>query len=230
MHAAQTKNYAPVGEKVTPYKRAAREWDLRIGATAVQAANWRRAAFASFAMVAVSLAGLIYLGAQPKAVPHIVEIDRAGSVSYRGDVARTWSQFKPSQAVVRYHLRRFIEDTRSLSFDPAVVKANWLDAYNVLTPGAANTLNTYAQEADPFKRARSERVTVDILSVVPLSADTWQADWKETSWDKSGGQGEQKLWRGTFHVLLEQPKTDEAIEKNPIGLYIQDFNFSRLGH
>ncbi len=226
---AVSKNFGPVGKKLTPYDRAGLEWDHRIGTQAVQSANWRLAAFGSLGLVAISLCGLIYLGAQPKAVPHVVEVDRAGTVAYHGAVGRAWADYKPNAASVRYHLRRFVEDTRSLSFDVAVVKMNWLDAYNLVTPAAANTLNAYAQDAEPFKRARTERVTVDIVSLAPLSPDTWQADWKETVWDKDGAQTGQKLWRGTFRIVIEQPKDEAAIERNPIGLYIQDFNFSRLG-
>jgi len=41
-------------------------------------------------------------------------------------------------------------------------------------------------ENDPFKRAASERVTTEVAAMVRVSAETWQIDWRETSWDKSG--------------------------------------------
>ena len=40
-----------------------------------------------------------------------------------------------------------------------------------------------------MKRADTERVTVDVASVVQLSAESWQADWVEKTWDKDGGPG-----------------------------------------
>ena len=63
---------------------------------------------------------MIYLGALPKAVPHIIEVDRLGAASYRGPVGQT--DYVPTEAVITYHLRRFVEDTREISSDLAVLK------------------------------------------------------------------------------------------------------------
>jgi type IV secretion system protein VirB5 len=209
--------------------RARREWDSRIGSTVVQAKNWRLAAFASVGVSAVSVLGLIYLGAQPKAVPHIVEVDRLGAAVYRGPVGQT--PYVPSDAVVTYHLRRFIEDTREISSDLAVVKRNWLDAYALVSPRGGNMLSAYVQkpENDPFRRAQEERVTVEFLSAVRVSGDTWQIDWRETTWDKNAAPlGEPVDWRAMLRTTLQPPKTPEAMSKNPLGLYIDELHWDKV--
>lgn len=48
--------------------------------------------------------------------------------------------FKPSAASLRYHVRRFVSDTREISSDVAVLKRDWLDAYKLVTPDAATTV------------------------------------------------------------------------------------------
>jgi type IV secretion system protein VirB5 len=212
----------------TPYKRATQEWDLRMGRAVVQAKNWRVATFASLATNLVSLAGMIYLGAQPKAVPHIVQVDKLGAPTYVGPVGQSAKNFKPSDASLRYHLRRFVDQTRSVSSDVAVLKRNWLDAYNLITSNAANQLNAYAQKAEPFKRVQTERVSIDVLATVQISRDTWQVDWRETSWDKSGNQLGATVWRGTFRVIVRPPTTDEQLVVNPIGLLIDEFHWSKM--
>jgi type IV secretory pathway TrbF-like protein len=225
-----TTRWSPDGPLDTPYLRARQEWDSRMGSAVVQAKNWRLATFASLGAVLLSTGGMIYLGSLPKAVPHIIEVDRLGAATYHGPVGQ--SDYVPTEAVITYHLRRFIEDTREISSDLAVLKKNWLDAYLLLTPRGGNMLSAFVQkpENDPFRRAQDERVTIEILSVVRAAGDTWQLDWRESSWDKGGSPlGEPVIWRAMLRTALATPKTAEAMQKNPIGLYIDELHWDKVG-
>jgi type IV secretory pathway TrbF-like protein len=228
MNAVANKTWKPEGAVETRYRRARQEWDRRMGSAVIQARNWRLATLFSLGLVLVSLIGTIYLGAQPKAVPHIVQVDRIGAPTYLGPVGQSARDYKPTEASLKYHLRRFITSTRTISSDPAVMKRNWLEAYALITQNAANHLSTYAQETDPFKRREQERISVDIASVVQLSADTWQADWVEKASDKAGNEVESGVWRGTFRVVLRIPETEEQLAANPIGLFIDEFHWSKV--
>lgn len=228
MQDAVAKKWNPEGPLDTPYKRAQQEWDARIGRSAVQARNWRLATFAALATNLLAIAGAVYLGAQPKVVPHIIEVDKLGAPSYLGPAGESGRSYKPTDASLRYHLRRFVDETRSVSSDPAVLKRNWLDAYNLVTQPAANQLNAYAQQAEPFKRVLNERVSVELVGTVQISRDSWQVDWRESSWDKSGNQIATTLWRGTFRVIVRPPTTEEQLAVNPIGLLIDEFHWSKL--
>jgi type IV secretion system protein VirB5 len=220
--------WAPAGQAHTPYMRARQEWDSRMGSVAVQAKNWRLATFASLAVTLVSVGGLIYVGARPKLVPHIVQIDSLGAAHYAGPAALAASDYVPSDATLKYYLRRFLEDARTLSSDAAVVRKNWLEAYALVTPRGANMLSAYVSGNDPFKRAASERVTLEVAAMLRVSSDSWQIDWRETSWDKAGAPSPAVVWRGMFRVLRETPKTEEAMAKNPIGLYIDEFHWDKV--
>jgi type IV secretory pathway TrbF-like protein len=229
MEAIANKKWTPQGEAETRYRRARQEWDDRMGNAVIQARNWRLAAFGALGFDLLSCAGMIYLGAQPKAVPHIVHIDKLGAPTYIGPVGQAARDYRPSDASVKYHLRRFVEETRGVSSDPAVVKRNWTDAYAIITPSAANQLSAFAERNDPLKRSRAGRVTVDVVSLVQLSKDSWQADWEEKVWDAAGTQVSSEIWRGTFKVLLRTPESEEQIATNPIGLFIDEFHWSKVG-
>jgi type IV secretion system protein VirB5 len=108
------------------------------------------------------------------------------------------------------------------------MKRNWLDAYALITQSAANHLNAYAQQTDPFRRGEQQRITVDMASVVQLSADTWQADWIEKTWDKAGNETATAVWRGTFRILVRTPETEEQLASNPIGLFVDEFHWSKV--
>jgi type IV secretion system protein VirB5 len=134
--------------------------------------------------------------------------------------------------VVTYHLRRFIEDTRAISSDLAVLKQNWLDAYRLVTPRGGRMLSAFVEkpENDPFRRAQDERVTVEILSAVRAAGDTWQMDWRETAWDKNGSpMGAAVVWRAMLRTVVVTPKTAEAMKANPIGLYIDELHWDKVG-
>jgi type IV secretion system protein VirB5 len=225
MKALANKRWSPDGELDTPYRRARQEWDRRMGGALVQAKNWRLATLLSLGLVGMALVGVVYLGAQPKAVPHIVQIDKIGAPAYLGPIGQP-AEYRPSDAAIKYHLRRFIDETRSISTDPAVVKRNWIDAYTLITPNAANQLSAQAEKNDPVKRAERERVTVDVRALVQLSKDSWQADWEEKTWDKAGLELGTKIWRGTFKVLLRPPETEDQLATNPLGLFIDEFHSS----
>jgi type IV secretory pathway TrbF-like protein len=228
MQALAHKNWTPDKPLETRYRKARQEWDLRMGSALAQARNWRLATFVSLALVLLSIVGLIFLGAQPKAVPHIVQIDKLGMPTYLGPVGQSLRDFRPSDAVLKYHLRRFIEDTRTVSSDPAVMKRNWIDAYTLITQSAGNQLSAYAQKVEPFKRMQDERLSVDVLAVVQLSKDTWQADWRETNWDTGGTETGSTIWRGTFRALLRVPDSEEQLVTNPIGLFVDEFHWSKV--
>lgn len=224
-----SKKWAPAGELDTPYKRAAQEWDDRIGNAVVQASNWRLATFATIVFVALpAICGMIYLGAQPKSIPHIVEIGVDGSATYRGEIGKSWEKFKPSDPSIRFHLQRFIQDTRMISSDTGVIKQNWFDAFKLVTPKAANTLSAYVHKNDPFIRASKERVSVDILSMVRLSENSWQVDWKESQWGTTGEPLGESYWRGIYTIVLQKPENEKQLEANPIGLFIDEFNIAQI--
>ena len=229
MQAVANKKWTPEGQVETRYRKARKEWDDRMGGAVIQARNWRLATLLALGLVLVSLAGTIYLGAQPKAVPHIVQVDKIGAPTYVGPVGQSAREYRPAEATIKYHLRRFIEQTRSISSDPAIVRKNWTDAYTVITATAANQLSAYAERNDPIKRAQDARVTVDVSAIVQVSKETWQADWEEKTWDKAGNQVGSVVWRGTFKVIVHTPESEDQIATNPIGLYVDEFHWSKVG-
>ncbi len=222
--------WLPEGELDTPYKRARQEWDNRMGTAVVSAKNWRLATFGSLGLVGLSIIGLIYLGSKPKLVPHIVQVDAIGAPTYVGPIGNDDKPYAPSDAVLKYHLRRFLEDTRTVSLDTDVLKRNWLDAYNLVTSRGANMLTAYVSrpENDPFKRAVDERITVEVASMVRITSDTWQIDWRETKWDSAGVARRRSIWRGMFRVVVEPPRTEEVMSRNPIGLYVDEFHWDEV--
>ena len=228
MNAHVRRNWPPAKGIETPHKKAQQEWDRRMGGAIAQATNWRLGFMVAMGAMLLCIAGLIYLGAQPKAVPHIVEVDKLGAATYRGPVGQAAGAFTPSEALVKYHLRRWVNQVRSVPADGDVLKRSWEEAYASVTERAANYLQAYAEKARPHARAgRGERITLEVTAIVPVTGNTWQVDWREYTWDELGNKTSDELWRGMFTVLIRPPASDEAqLIRNPIGFYLDDINWA----
>lgn len=208
------------------YLKARMEWDDRYGNARRQALNWRYVTFLLLGLLLLTVLGLIYLGTLPKQAVHVVEIDKLGQVAYRGRAGMSAQHYQTTTASKKYHLKRFIEDVRSLPADKIVIKQQWEDAYALLTPVAANVLSDYARNHPPTERMETERVTLQSITLIPISADSWSAEWEETIWNKQGGNSGTQKWKGIFNLVYQTPTTETQLRLNPIGMYIDSFSWT----
>jgi type IV secretion system protein VirB5 len=217
-----TLRYGETPAPVTPYQKAAQLWDERIGSARVQAHNWRLMALGSLALSLILSAILLWLGRAGTAVPYVVEIDPRGGARAVGPAAEA---YRPSDAQIAFHLARFVENVRSLSIDPVVVRQSWLKAYDFVTDRAAVTLNEHAREKDPFAKVGRETVAVEVTSVVRASKSSFQVRWLERTFE-GGALKDTKRLTGLFSIVITPPRTVEAVRKNPLGIYVHAFNWS----
>ena len=140
MFRRSTTRYGATPEPVTPYQKAAQIWDERIGSARVQARSWRLMAFGSLFLSAGLGAGLVWQSARGTVTPWVVQVDHLGEAQV---VAPATASYRPTDPQIAWYLARFIEDIRSLSSDPVVVRQNWLRAYDFTTTSGAVALNDY---------------------------------------------------------------------------------------
>jgi type IV secretion system protein VirB5 len=218
-----TLRYGDMPEPVTPYQKAAHVWDQRIGTARAQAHNWRLFALGCLGVSLLLSAALIWIGYTGSAVPFVVEVDRNGGVRA---VAAATENYRPSDAQIAFHLARFIENVRSLSIDPVVVRQNWLRAYDYATDRAAVTLNEYAREHDPFANIGRLTVAVEVASVVRASDASFQVRWLERTFE-NGAARDSKRFTAILSIVVTPPRTAELVRKNPLGIYVHAFNWSQ---
>jgi len=215
--------YSATPEPITPYQAAGQVWDQRIGSARVQAKNWRLMAFGSLALALLMGGGLLWRSAQSIVTPYVVEVDQAGQVRAVGEAA---SPYKPNDAQIAFHLARFLTDVRSLSIDPIVVRQNWLEAYEYTTDRGAATLNDYARTNDPFARIGQSSISVEVTSVVRASDTSFQVRWIERSFTNGVPSGLEH-WTAVLSIVLQPPRTEERLRRNPLGIYVNGLSWSR---
>lgn len=206
----------------TPYQRAAQVWDERMGLSLAHARNWRRIAFGNLALATFLGAGWWVQSQQAVVKPFVVEVASWGQTQR---ITALDGRYEPTEAQIGYALSDWIRSVRSKSIDPIVIRQNWLEAYDLVTPKAASFLNAWAQANDPFAEAGREAINVEVLNVVRRTERTYDLQWRETRF-VNGQQAAQARWRALITIKLQPPKTEAELMKNPLGIRIEDVSWT----
>jgi type IV secretion system protein VirB5 len=217
------QRYGRTPEPVTPYQRAAQQWDDRIGSARVQARNWRIMAFGGLLLSTGMASGLVWQSVQSRVTPYVVEVDRLGEAR---SVAPAVAEYNPTDPQIAWALGRFIRNVRSVSLDPVLMRENWLGAYDFVTDRGELFLNEYARSADPFAQVGTRSVSVEIVSVVRASPRSFQVKWRESLFER-GSLVSASRWTAILTVSVKPPRTAEVLRKNPLGLYVEAIDWSR---
>ena len=223
MFKRPSTHYGKAPEPETPYQRAAQVWDDRIGASRIQAKNWRLMAFGSLILTAGFATALVVQSARGTVVPWVVQVDRLGQSQA---VAPAEADFRPTDPQIAFHLARFIEQVRSIPADAIIVRQNWLRAYDFTTDRGAMALNDYARSNDPFTRVGRQQVAVDVSSVIRASPDSFRVAWVERRY-RDGSLAETSRWTAILTTVVQPPRTPDALRKNPLGIFVNALNWSK---
>ena len=219
----KTASYSRPATLDTPYAKAAQEWDNRIGSSRVQAKNWRLAAFGALGLATVSTVALIVNASSTHVATYVVPVNEYGKP---GRIQLAGQVYQPTTAETAYFLADWVNLVRSKSTDGVVIRQNWTSAYNFLAAQAEQTLNAYAKANDPFANIGQEARTVEVQNVLPRTKDTFQVQWRETTY--SGGQPMPPTrWTGLFTIRVQPPKTEQQLRANPLGIYITAYQWSQ---
>ena len=215
--------YGQPPEPTTPYQRAAQAWDDRIGSARVQAKNSRLAFFGAMALSGGLAAGLVWQSARGHIVPWVVQVDRHGEAQA---IAPADGGYRPTDPQIAFQLARFIEQVRSIPADPVIVRQNWLRAYDFTTDKGAMALNDYARANDPFANVGKVQVAVEVSSVIRASPDSFRVAWIERRY-QDGSLAATERWSAILTIVVQPPRTPDALRKNPLGLFVNALNWSK---
>ena len=223
MFRRPTVRYGKTPAPETPYQRAGQVWDERIGAARVQAKNWRLAFFGALALSGALTGGLLWQSARGTITPWVVEVDALGQAQA---IAPATAGYTPTDPQVAWYLARFISEIRAIPADPVVLRQNWLDAYNYVTDKGALALNAYARSSDPFSKVGKVQVTVEIVSVIRASADSFRITWIERRYADDALAATER-WSAILTIAVRMPTDADRLKKNPLGVYVHAFDWAK---
>ncbi|MEB2846614.1 conjugal transfer protein TrbF [Rhizobiales bacterium RZME27] len=208
-----------------PYLAARQEWTERYGSYVQAARAWRIVGIVALIIAVIGFSYAMYLSTQVKLVPYIVEVDKLGNAVSAGFP----QQIEYADArVVRATLGNFIASFRSITPD-AVVQKQYVDrtyAHLRASEPATQKVNGWFRGNSPFERAKNATVAIEVSNIVALSNQTYQIDWTEYERDRKGKETGMHRFRGIATVTLTAPQDEATIRLNPIGLYVQDFDWT----
>lgn len=209
----------------SPYLAARQEWNERYGSYIHTARAWRTVGVLALAMAVITSTYALYLSTQVKLVPYIVEVDKLGT-SVTAGFPQQIEYADPR--VVRATLGNFVTSFRSITPD-AVVQKQYIDrTYALLRTSDPSTqkINAWFRGNSPFEKAKSATVAIEVNNIVALSNQTYQLDWTEFERDRKGKETGTRRFRGIATVAMIAPQDEATIRLNPIGLYIQDIDWT----
>ena len=204
------QRYGRTPEPETPYQRAGQLWDERIGAARVQARSWRLMAFGGLALTAAMASALVWQSLQSRVVPYVVEVDHLGEPRALAPAER---DYHPNDAQIAWHLSRFIENVRSVSLDPVLMRRSWLSAYDFVTKRGNRFLSAYARAARPFDAVGERTVSVEVTSVVRASDRSFQVKWTETVFERGEETGTSR-WTAILGVVHRSPANGDVLQRS----------------
>ena len=221
------------GENENPYLSARRTWNDHMRGIQASRNMWQVFALLCLLIALAGVGGAIAIGSQSKFIPYVVQVNKLGeavAVS-RADIAAV-----ADQRVVHASVAAFINDLRMVTPDIALQRRAIFRAYAMLSnndpaTAKANEWFNSSEASSPFKRAETQTVNVEIISVIPQSPETWQVDWLEKIYDRQGHLTEppfkMRALLRVYNKPTTQSTTEEQIRNNPLGIYIQDFSWSK---
>jgi type IV secretory pathway TrbF-like protein/predicted MFS family arabinose efflux permease len=205
-----------------PRRHPATGWD-RVNSAQRQVTCWRLAGLGSVSLAALLGLTLAVSMVRANVTPYTVPTARRDE---RLAVLPKMEAVAPSDAEIAYVLAGFVKNVRSLSVDPVVVRANWIDALDQVTARGARTLNAYARDESPFTKIGRRTVTVVVTKVVRAAEDAFEIRWEERILE-TGAPVKRERFTGAVSIVLSSPNTPRLISKNPLWLYVDRFTWWR---
>lgn len=214
----------------TPQVMAARrEFETVFGDLARGKRNWQLMAFGAMGLLGVREIAYQRYAAGSRITPYVVEVDRMGR-------AQAFGPAEPLKATDRRvmiaELATFIRNLRTVVPDLPTQADLSRRAYVFASPSAATFLNTYFSNPANDPRTLGKRLarSVEVTSVLQLpGTKTWKVQWVETERSLTGSSTPQHTaWEAYLATAVTPPTTTEAIELNPLGLYVTSLTWTQL--
>lgn len=218
--------------KRNPFLDARSEWNGVTGALVSSRLGWMVVGLFSLCIALAAVAGVIYIGNQSKIIPYIVQVDKAGTAIGGGIADATPSA---TARVKQATVAAFIEQSRLVTVDWSLQRKALDNVMALIRQGdpAGPKLNEYwngpTGAGNPFERAKTQIVDITITSVIQASQFTWEVEWLEITRGRDGAEIDRMPMRALVTLVEDTSRltSQEAVLRNPLGLFVQDFSWAR---
>ena len=210
-----------------PYLAARREWDERYGDLITRARNWRAVAIVCALGAVTGAAGIAWQSARSRIVPFVVLVDNLGRPLASGIAEQATAT---DDRLKRASILGWVENLRLVTTDGIAQRKAIDHVYAQIASGseAQTFVSEFYRADEPFKRAQTETVSVEVNSVLPTSDRTFEVDWVETIRDLYGTIKATERWKGAFSIAVNPPSDERLARINPLGVYVTNVSWSKV--
>jgi type IV secretion system protein TrbF len=193
--------------------------------------NWQLMAFGLLGLFGIVLVAYVRLASETRITPYVVEVDRLGRAVAFGPAEPSRQAATADPRLVEATLSLFIRNVRAVSSDGVVQRELLYRAYAHAAARARQFLDGWFSLPEHDPRLLGQRCTrsveVDAILPVPGSA-VWRAQWTEREQPAVAGAARESAWEGYLTVGVRRPRTADAVEENPLGIYVTDLTWTEV--
>lgn len=177
------------------------------------------------------VAAYVHVSQEARVIPYVVEVDRHGNALTIGPASEL---NEPDRRIITHHLVLWITRARTVTRDAALQRREIMETYDLTSGRAVGLLNDWYRERKPFALAEKQTITVtvdeDVESVLALddSLERWRIQWTETIRTRGGSVQATELWQALVTIQVDPPDRLDEVTANPLGIYVTDFDWTRL--
>lgn len=214
---------------LTPFERARGEFRDVFTDSARRERLWQVLFLGAALYAAIVTMAYIRMSGRAHITPYVVQVDSFDRAITLGP-ADTLEE--PEDRLVVYQLAEWLQNARSVYADPHAQRSQTTKAYALLTSTARDQLNAYfgQPENDPLLLGQKLNREVEVQSILPVSEEAWHLEWVEKTFPtRMNARATSEVWQATLRIQIEPPRTVETIRANPMGIWIRDVHWTRLG-
>ncbi len=211
-----------------------KEYDSLLSKNIAEANVWRKVGFICVLMICILCIFFVYIGLKPKKEYLVIGVNDIGQVKYYGSTkGKTFDEFVDTGNVKKNIINEFISNRFTISTDPDVMNSNFQHCLYFLDANRRQAFINEVNEEDPFSEVGRIKGNVEMDTILPLTPNSYQAEWYTVYSELNGGRMERKHWRGIFsfsRINAEQYSqlTDKEYLNNASGYYITDYNIQEI--
>jgi type IV secretion system protein VirB5 len=210
--------------KQLAYERAWWEWQQRVRNAKQQRRYWRLAAILLMLAAVFLLIGLMMSASQHR---QHVYIAQAVGQQQATRILPLNEPYQLTDGQNKYFITHFLELIMTLPLDPVLIKTQWLEAFEYVQGRAHGQLAELAKRLAPLNEVGKITQTVDVQQVQQVTPGSYEARWRQVTYDADGKVTSDKEFRGVFTLTHQQPQTLQQIMVNPLGLRITYINLTQ---
>jgi type IV secretion system protein VirB5 len=218
------------GPTETRFNRVINQYDQYINKLIKESRIWQLVGLCSVIMLLGTIIGWFRIMGIQREIPVVIEVNELGRAKFVGDISnKSYLQgYTVKDYMIESVLRDYIAHTREIYTDQELMSKNYQQA----AAWCSNEIKLRLREdlvlEDPFSMTGRIKRIVSIESGIKITNNTWQYDWFDITNDIYGREISKLRYRGMFTVTIKEPQTDNERFSNPLGIYIVDYNISKI--